>query len=131
MYGKPTRIGWWWGSSTLCAAAFSSRSPCGKGALGQRQESILNCPVCVRQDESAHTYEACAVNLLADIDDLVAELEARLARFAVLLALQPPVEASYEDDKEAIEWMDQALKDIKATVTGTHIAHRERFRGYR
>jgi hypothetical protein len=74
--------------------------------------------------------------LLAEIEDLVAELKAKVARYSLLRSdpsLTGPAltgashpGASHPDNKTATDWMYEALEDIAATALGIELASQER-----
>ena len=74
--------------------------------------------------------------LLAEIEDLVAALKAKVARYS-LLRSDPSLTgpsltgashpgASHPDNKTATDWMYEALEDIAATALGIELASQER-----
>lgn len=65
--------------------------------------------------------------LLTEIEDLVAELKAKVARYS-LLRSDPSLAAttSLPDNRSAAEWMHEALEDIAATALGIELASQER-----
>ena len=74
--------------------------------------------------------------LLAEIEDLVAALKAKVARYSLLRSdpsLTGPAltgashpGASHPDNKTATDWMYEALEDIAATALGIELASQER-----
>lgn len=66
-------------------------------------------------------------HLLADIEEHVAELRRKLARFAVFRSLQSSNEATGPDNEPAMERMHQALEDIAATALASEMAYHEAF----
>ncbi len=94
--------------------------------LLKRQELSLNRrPSYARQRGAAPDFGICGDHLLADIEELVAELRGKLARFVVFRSLHSSDEASGAADEDATEWMHQALEDIAATALGTEVAYHE------
>ncbi|CAN7536040.1 hypothetical protein LJR078_003915 [Arthrobacter sp. LjRoot78] len=79
--------------------------------------------------------------LLAEIEDLVAELKAKVARYSLLRSdssrtdpsrTDPSrtdssrTDSSHPDNKTATDWMHEALEDIAATALGIELASQER-----
>ena len=69
--------------------------------------------------------------LLAEIEDLVAELKAKVARYSLLRSdpsrTDPSrTDPSHPDNKTATDWMHEALEDIAATALGIELASQER-----
>lgn len=64
--------------------------------------------------------------LLTEIEDLVAELKAKVARYSLLKSDPSLTDPSHPDNRTATEWMHEALEDIAATALGIELASQER-----
>ncbi|MET3174686.1 UNVERIFIED_ORG: hypothetical protein ABIB52_002537 [Arthrobacter sp. UYCu721] len=64
---------------------------------------------------------------MADIEEHVAELRGKLARFAVFRSIQSSDEASGPDDEAVNERIHQSLEDTAATALASEMAYHEAF----
>jgi hypothetical protein len=65
--------------------------------------------------------------LLADIEEHIAELNGRLTRFAVFRSLQPSIGATGTSDEAVFERMHQSLHDTAAAALAFEMAYYEAF----
>lgn len=80
----------------------------------------------VVQDFNAQDSDRWNDPLLAEIEDLVAELKAKVARYSLLRSDPSRTDPSHPDNKTATDWMHEALEDIAATALGIELASQER-----
>lgn len=65
--------------------------------------------------------------LLAEIEDLAAELKTKIAKYAFSRATQFRDDTTGPANETAVAWMHQTLEDIAATALGIEIASQELF----
>ncbi|MET4586407.1 hypothetical protein ACVLB3_002315 [Pseudarthrobacter sp. PvP022] len=79
-----------------------------------------------RQTTMPYDSESWRDELLTEIEDLVGQLKAKVARYSLLRSdpsLQDPL---HPDNRAATDWMHGALEDIAATALGIELATQER-----
>lgn len=76
---------------------------------------------CVGQDS-----ESRRDGLLTEIEDLVTELKAKVARYSRLKSDPSLNDPQRPDNQAATDWMHEALEDIAATALGVEPASQER-----
>ncbi|MCX2749023.1 hypothetical protein OOZ51_14535 [Arthrobacter sp. MI7-26] len=64
---------------------------------------------------------------LAEIEELIAELKRKVARFALFRSIQLADEASEPGNADAFESMNDALEDISAAALGIELASHQEF----
>jgi hypothetical protein len=85
--------------------------------------SLTRGPSDARQLNVAKNSETWRDQLLTEIEEHVAELRGKMARYALFRSGLPLRDAS--GDQAAVEWMHQALEDIAATALGIELASHE------
>lgn len=83
-------------------------------------------PSDARQTTAAHDSETWRDQLLTEIEDLVAQLKAKVARYSLFRSDPSLHDPSHPDNRAATAWMHEALEDIAATALGIELATKER-----
>jgi hypothetical protein len=94
-------------------------------ADGQRNRPELRLnrsPSYARQPIVAQNSDSWRDQLLTEIEDLVAELRGKVARYSLFRSGPSFNDASHPDNRAAAEWMHEALEDIAATALGIELA---------
>lgn len=83
-------------------------------------------PSDARQTTMAQDSESWRDELLTEIEDLVAQLRAKVARYSLFRSDPSLHDPSHPDNRAATDWMHSALEDIAATALGIELATQER-----
>lgn len=85
--------------------------------------SLSRAPSDARQLNVAQDSEMWRDQLLTEIEEHIAELRGKVARYTLFRSGLPLRDAS--GDQAAMDWMHQALEDIAATALGIELASHE------
>lgn len=98
-------------------------------ASAQRRRPDLRltpAPPFAERPDTARDSDSPRDPLLTEIEELVAELKAKVARYSLLRSDPSLAAMSRPDNRSATEWMHEALEDIAATALGIELASHER-----
>jgi hypothetical protein len=92
------------------------------GQWSSLQLSPNRSPSYARPPTTAPDSEIWRDRLLAEIEDLIAELRGKVARYTLFQSGRSLDDASRPGNQAAMEWLHQALEDIAATALGIELA---------